>query len=284
MATFSNRATLTYNGRTTDSNTVTGTYAETLAVTKTALTEDYRVGDCLTYVVGLVNSGTTSTSPLTVTDDLGAYLLPDGVTTVYPLTYTEGTLTYYVNGVLQPTPTVAAAQPLTVTGVTLPAGGNALLIYQATANGYAPPMAGGTVENTVTVSGNPGEDLTATETVTVTVEPMLTITKDLEPAVIPENGSLTYTFVIENSGNTDAVATDNVTVTDLFDPILTIGSVTLNGVALTEGTGYNYNTSTGLFETVAGVITVPAATYTQQPDGTYTVNPGAAVLRVVGTI
>ena len=39
MATFTNRATLSYNGRTTDSNTVVGTFLETLSVTKTARTD-----------------------------------------------------------------------------------------------------------------------------------------------------------------------------------------------------------------------------------------------------
>ena len=41
MATFTNKATLTSNGGSVDSNTVTGTFLETLAVTKTALTEQY---------------------------------------------------------------------------------------------------------------------------------------------------------------------------------------------------------------------------------------------------
>ena len=33
MATFTNRATLSYNGRTVDSNTVTGTFLQTLSIT-----------------------------------------------------------------------------------------------------------------------------------------------------------------------------------------------------------------------------------------------------------
>jgi len=141
------------------------------------------------------------------------------------------------------------------------------------------------ITNTVTVTGTGLADpITASATVNSIDRPQLTITKALEPIIVPENGSLTYTFVISNSGNTDAVATDNVVVSDLFDPILDITSVTLNGTPLTLGTGYTYNTATGLFETVPGVITVPAATYTQAPDGSISVTEGTAVLTVTGTI
>ncbi len=58
------------------------------------------------YVLSLVNSGTTAITGLVLTDDLGAYTL-NGVTR-YPLAYVAGTMRYYVNGVLQMTPTVEA--------------------------------------------------------------------------------------------------------------------------------------------------------------------------------
>ena len=64
-----------------------------------------------------------------------------------------------------------------------------------------------------------------------------------------------------------------------------IRSVTLNGTALAQGTGYTYDETTGAFSTVPGVITVPAATYTQDPvTGIYTGTPGLATLTVTGTI
>ena len=59
MATFTNQATLSYNGYTTNSNVVTGEILEVLSATKTAVPEEYRAGDALTYVVSIVNSGTT---------------------------------------------------------------------------------------------------------------------------------------------------------------------------------------------------------------------------------
>ncbi|MBQ9759840.1 MAG: hypothetical protein IJW16_00665 [Clostridia bacterium] len=283
MATFTNRATLSYNGGSTDSNTVTGTFLETLSVTKNALVSEYGANSQITYVIGLVNSGSTTFNGLTVSDDLGAY--PVGGTTQYPLTYVDGSLQYYANGVLQPAPTIASTQPLTVNGINVPAGGNAILVYTTAVSGAAPLDIDGSIVNTATVSGGGlPEALTASETVETADAPILSITKALFPTSVVENGNITYTFVIQNSGNTDAVATDNLVVSDTFDPILDITSVTLNGVVLTEGTDYTYDPATGEFATVASLITVPAATFTQAPDGSFVTDPGEAVLVVNGTL
>lgn len=105
------------------------------------------------------------------------------------------------------------------------------------------------------------------------------------PTTITENGRLTYTFVIQNSGNTAAVAADNVIVTDTFNPILKNISVTFNGNAWTEQTNYTYSETTGEFATVAGQVTVPAATYTQDAaSGEWIVEPGVSVITITGTV
>ena len=283
MATFTNKATLTYNGRSTDSNTVVGNFAEILAVTKTAVDNTYSDGSDITYIVSLVNSSTSSLSGLTLVDDLGAYAFGGG--DIVPLDYISGSLRYFINGVLQPDIAVGATPPLTISGISVPAGGNAMLIYETTVNNKAPLDVDSSILNTVTVSGGTlAESVTATETVNTVAEALLSITKSLFPTTITENGTLTYTFVIQNSGNTAVVATDNAIVSDTFDPILNITSVSLDGVALTEGAGYTYNAATGEFATVGGVITVPAATYTQNPDGTIVTVPGAVTLVVNGVI
>lgn len=283
MATFTNRATLSYNGRTVDSNTVTGTFLQTLTVTKTPLTGTYTAGDTLTYTVSLVNSGATPLTGLTLTDDLGAF--DDGGTTLYPLSVVSGAILYYVDGVLQPTPTVASTQPLVLQGITVPAGGDAVVVYQVVVTDAAPLNLDAEITNTATVSGGGLIDpLSDDATVTVENAPFLTINKALSPVAVPENGTLTYTFIIQNYGNTAAVATDDVIVSDTFDPVLEILSVTLDGTVLTEGVGYTYNAVSGAFATTAGTITVPAATFTRAPDGTVLVTPGEATLVVVGTI
>ena len=283
MATFTNRATLTYNGKTVDSNIVTGTINETLAVAKTVLEDTYSDGSRLTYVVSLLNSGVTSLVDVTLSDDLGGYGF--GEETVYPLSYVDGSAAYFINGVLQPDPAVLAGPPLTITGIGVPAGGNAVIIYQADVTEFAPLGVDGVITNTATAVGG-GIGVVASDSATVGTadEPNLSITKSLTPLVVTEDGALTYTFDIQNTGNTEAIATDDVVVTDTFDPILNITSVSLNGIALTEGTDYTYNELTGEFATVAGVITVPAATYEQREDGSFEIVPGSATLVVNGTV
>ena len=284
MAIFSNQATLTYNGNTTNSNIAFGEILDVLVATKTAIEGTYTPGDLVTYVVTLRNTGNIALTDLTVTDDLGAYEFEGE--TVYPLTYEAGSAAFFVDGVPQAAPAVTAGPPLVVTGITIPGGGDAVLVYQARANEFADPAVGGTIVNTVTVTGDGiNAPITATETVTADAEAELTITKSITPTQVVDNDRVTYTFVIQNTGNEAVVATDNAVITDTFDPILTALAVTFDGAVWTQGVQYNYNETTGLFTTVPGQITVPAATYTQDPvTGAYSVTPGVATLVVTGTI
>ena len=279
MAIFTNQATLTYTGGSTNSNIAVGEILEVLSADKTAVSGTYAPGELVTYVITIRNTGSGAFTNLTVTDDLGGGTNP-------PLTYETGTALYFVNGVLQAAPSVNAGPPLVFTGINVPAGGDAVLVYQARANSFASPLPGGTIINTVTITGGGlATPVTATETVTVETGPDLAITKTITPAQVSDNGTVTYTFLIQNSGNEALVATDNAAVTDLFDPILTGLTVTLNGTVLAEGTGYTYDEATGQFATVPGIITVPAATYTQDPvTGVYSVTPGISTLIITGTI
>ncbi len=221
---------------------------------------------------------------MTVTDDLGGYDF--GGTTVYPLTFVTGSVLFYVDGVLQPAPAVTAGPPLVISGLTLPADSDAVIVYQARVNEFAPPAADGTVVNTVTVTGDGlSAPVTATETVAADTAASLTISKSISPTQVVDNDRVTYTFVIQNFGNEAVVATDDAVITDTFDPILTDLAVTFNGDPWTAGVNYTYNVASGLFATNPGQITVPAATFVQDPvTGAYTVTPGTATLVVVGTI
>ncbi len=60
MATFINQATLSYNGGSTNSNIITGEIVDVLTASKTAVVDTYRTPDKITYVVSLVNTGTTA--------------------------------------------------------------------------------------------------------------------------------------------------------------------------------------------------------------------------------
>ena len=200
MAIFSNQATLTYNGNTTNSNIAYGEILDVLEVTKTAIEGSYTPDGLVSYVVTLRNTGSTPLTGLTVTDDLGGYEF--GGSTVYPLSYETGSVALFTDGVPQPAPAVTAGPPMVVSGISVPGGGDAVLVYQARANAYADPAAGGTVVNTVTVTGDGlSTPITATETVTATAAPRLTISKSITPAQVVDNDRVTYTFVIQNTGN-----------------------------------------------------------------------------------
>lgn len=284
MAAFTNQATLSYNNTVRQSNVATGEIVEVLSGNKTALRGTYTNGDTVTYVINLINSGNAPLTNLTVTDDLGSY--PVGTENVTPLTVEEGSVRLYENGIPQAAPTVVPGPPLAFSGITVPANGETTIVYQALANGFAPLGNGGSIVNTATATGAAlTQDVPMTATVNFASEPDLSIEKALSPTTVSENGQLTYTFTIRNNGSEDAGENANVTVTDVFDPILTNLTVTLNGQTLTEGTDYTYDTATGTFSTIPGRITVPAANYSQNAaTGVYTASPGASTLTVTGTV
>lgn len=283
MAIFTNFATLSYGNNTITSNVVTGEIQEALSINKTSLLSNYVPGDTVTYVVNLINDGTFGFGTLTLTDNLGAY--NSGLNIVYPLTYVAGSLRYFVNGEVQTTPTVSATAPLTITGINLAGTTVGTLVYQAVVNEFASPETDGTITNTVTLTGTGvSNPVTAEETIAALIGPRLAITKTLSPEVVSENGQITYTFTIENFGNTEATSALGVVLTDNFDPILDIVSVTFNGTSWLAPDNYTYTVTDGAFRTNDGEITVPAATYTQNPDGSYNVTPGISTLVVVGNI
>ena len=284
MAIFTNQATLTYNGSSTNSNIAYGELLDVLVATKTAVEGDYTPGQLVTYVVTLRNTGNVPLTGLVVTDNLGGYDFNG--TTVYPLTYEAGSVALFSNGVPQAAPAVTAGPPLVFSDIAVPAGGDVVIVYQARANDYANPAVGGIIENTVVITGDGlSAPITATETVAANAEPVLSVSKSITPAQVVDNDRVTYTFIIQNSGNQAVVATDNAAITDTFAPVLTGLVVTFDGVTWTQGVQYNYNEATGLFTTAPGQILVPAATYTQDPvTGAYTAAPGIATLVVTGTI
>ena len=182
MATFTNQATLSYNGTVTNSNVTTGELITTLTATKIAISPTYSSGSGVAYAVTLVNSGATALTDVSVTDNLGAYTV--GGLTLYPLTYTDGTAQLVVNGAPAPAPTVAPGPPLAVSGITIPANSSAILLYEATVNQYAPLALGSEIVNSATVTGaGIAESIVTTATVTAENEASLTIAKAMCPDV-----------------------------------------------------------------------------------------------------
>lgn len=283
MAQFTNQAQLRYGNSVANSNIAVGELLEVLSASKTAVRETYGQNDTVTYVITIVNAGATALGGITITDNLGAYSFGEG--TLVPLTYIADTVKYYVNGVLQTAPAVTGTPSLVISGLTVPANGDITVVYEAEVNALAPMDATGTITNTAVVSGSGITPITVTETIRTESEPILTITKSVSPVPVTENGTLTYTFLIQNAGSAPADATTGAVITDTFNPRLSNLAVTFNGTAWTETTNYTYDETTGEFATIVGQITVPAATYTQDPEtGVWVANPGVSTLVVKGTI
>ena len=219
MAAFYNTATLSYRDTSTNSNTVEGQLVKVLSAEKNAVLPTYGSNDTVTYVISIRNSGSVAYTGLTITDDLGEYDF--GEQTRVPLTYVEGSVRYYSNGTLQTAPTVTGGAPLVISGVTVPAGGSCSLLYEAQTNGYAPPAAGSSITNTAQITGEGvGTPITAQATVTAGETLRLTISKCMSPTSVVENGTVAYTFYLQNNGNTATADSDFVVVTDTFNPVL----------------------------------------------------------------
>lgn len=285
MATFTNQATLTYNGQTTTSNVTVGELTETLTAAKTAVVPTYGTDGRVTYILSLVNSGTAPLTGLTITDDLGGYTFNAG--TVYPLSYTAGSVRYYQNGVLQ-----AASRRHRRAAADVHRhhrAGRAAMPLSPMRPRPRPSRRRRRRAPSPTARPSPARGwqtpLPPRRRWRPEAAPALTINKSLSPTTVTENSRLTYTFTIQNTGNTAADAAAAIVITDTFDPRLTDLTVTLNGTALTAPTQYTYDAATGVFATVAGVVTVPAATFTQDAaTGAYSTTPGTAVLTVTGTV
>ena len=283
MARFTNQAQLQYGNVIANSNIAVGEILEVLSATKTAVRNTYGQNDSITYIVSIVNSGTVALNGITLTDNLGEYEF--NATALVPLTYISNTVKYYVNGILQPTPTVVTQSPLAISGITIPAGGNVTVVYEAAVNEYAPIASGAELTNAAVITGGGITPITVSDTVEAETAPLLTITKSVSPVPVTENGTLTYTFLIQNMGNAPADAATGVVVTDSFDPLLSGLAVSFNGTAWTEAVNYTYDETTGAFTSNTGQITVPAATYEQDAaTGAWVVSPGVSTLVISGTV
>ncbi len=279
MATIiTNRASVSYNygteTATAVSNLATTVLQGAVAIEKTSLAGTYTPGDTLTYIIGVTNSGETWIDSLEITDDLGAYEGEEG--TVVPLDYAGGAL-LYINGVPQGEITGTVGDGgVTFTVPQIPAGGNALIVYNAVVNGEAPAAQGGTITNTASAVYS-GETVSASSTVTAEESAQLSIVKTMSPNPVVTGGLLTYDFDITNTGN---MAAENVVLTDAFAPAPSNVTVAVNG---TEVAPENYTYVAGVLTFPAGgayALTVPAASFTPGTPRT----PGRVKITVTGTL
>ena len=281
MAIITNQANLTYTYGTTTasvaSNVATAELNATLSAAKRVLDESYRQNSDLTYILSFENGGNSAITDLPVLDNLGAYTPAGATAPVQPLTYT-GPAALYIDGAFSAelTPAVQDGGVL-FTIPEIPAGSNALLVYQATVNSFAPLAPGSEIENTASIGTT--DPLTVSATVPVESYADVAITKEMAPDPVSTGDTMTVTFTIENRGNAEATG---LVLTDDFPLALSDVSVTVNGAPITDFTFEN-NTLT-LPSGTQTTLSVPAATFTQDETGAVTVTPGRLTVVFSGVV
>lgn len=283
MAIITNQANLTYTyGATTASvrsNVAATELAAALDAEKRALDGSYRAASTLTYVISLRNESETALTNVPVTDDLGAYVPEGGTDPVAPLTAVDPAA-LYLDGEFSETLTPEPVQGgVRFTIPAIPAGADVLLIYKAQVNGFAPMAQGGAITNTAEIGADP---VTVSATVPVDSFAHLTIEKEMTPDPVSPGGMLTAAFTVENSGNEPATG---LQLTDAFPIPLTDVAVTVNGAPVTDFTFEDALLTLPAAGSAATTLTVPAATFAQDPEtGAVTVSPGTLTVVVTGTV
>jgi len=260
---LNNSATLTYNsGDNTGSaasNVVSTSLLDSYSITavKNSANDSFRPSENITYLVTVTNTGTQPLTSVEITDDLGG-----GASTL--LAYVANSaLVVDGSNVTAVTPT--STNPLVIPLVnTLQSGESVTVVYVAQVSAAIADTVE-TITNTATASatqGGAGAIITSEPTsVTITREDFaqIDIVKAVDKAVISSGDTLTYTFVIENSGNIPAT---NVVITDTLPEgfaITSIESETDGVVTVYDATDYTVDANNTLVLPVGEkTITVPA--------------------------
>lgn len=289
MATIiSNQATLNYRYGTSSasavSNIVTALIGTQLSIEKTSLTETYRIGQDITYVISISNNGGTVTGDITVFDDLGSFTFNGNEYT--PLTYL-GPAQLFVNGVFE-----SDIEPdFNENGIIfelegLDAEANLQIIYRARVNEFANGEQESSITNTVTVENNcfcPCDEPTTDSAIIVSENfADVRIVKSVCPNPIICGEELTFSFEISNYGNIEA---REIVLTDTFVPLLNDITVRINGNVIPES-DYDYNNGVLTLPNENGdEIIIPAAEFQRNPTtGVVTVTPSKIIISVSGTL
>ena len=259
------------------SNVATTEMNAALSAAKRVLDESYRLGSDLTYILSFENGGGSAITNLPVLDNLGAYTPEGAAAPVQPLTYT-GPAALYIDGVFSSelSPTVQDGGVL-FTIPEIPAGSNALLVYQATVNGFAPLTLGSEIENTASIGTTDPQTVSATVPAASYAD--VSITKEMAPDPVSTGDTMTVTFTIENRGNADATG---LLLTDDFPLALSDVSVSVNGAPISDFTFENSTLT--LPAGTQTTLSVPAAAFTQDETGAVTVVPGRLTVVFSGVI
>jgi len=287
MPTIENFATVRYTSNGTPltrvSNVAEIGLASSVTFSKVSLGDEYVADGTVTYILTISNTASTPLTTVTVTDDLGTFT--EGALMLTPLTYAGPALLLVDGQDVTPQLTVDSTNPASVvfTIPALAAGATANIIYETAVNAFAPLDGEGAITNTATlVTDADCADGTASATVTAAGGADVSVLKQMSPNPVVCGDTVTYTIRIYNYGNAPA---EDVQLVDAFDPAPTNITVSRNGVLL-PATGYTYEGGVLTVPPTGGTLdTVPAATFSRDPDtGEVIVTPGVVEYVVMGAI
>ncbi len=289
MATIiTNRATVNYNSGTATavafSNTTSTVLNGSLSINKSSLSESYRIGQELTYIITVSNNRSQIAQNVTVIDDLGT--VTEDQNDITPLSYI-GTAQLFINGIfVSDLDALVGSDSVIFEIESIPAGGTAQIIYRARVNEFACFTVGAAITNTACaefVCNCPCEE-TVCDSFTIPVEEYadLRVTKSVCPNPVTCGERLNYVIDISNYGNIDA---DEVVITDVFNPALEDITVTLNGEILAENRFRYVGGVLTISRATGSDITVPASVCSRDEE-TCEINiiPGKATVSVSGRI
>lgn len=287
MATIENFATVRYTSNGTAltrvSNVAEIGLVSAVTFSKVSLGGEYSADGTVTYILTIANTSSSPLTTLTVTDDLGTFT--EGALTLTPLSYV-GPAVLLVDGQnVSAQLTVDSTNPAAVVFSipALAAGATANIIYEVAVNAFAPLDAESTITNTAALDTDADcADGSATATITVASAADVSVLKQMCPNPVVCGDTVTYTIRIYNYGN---AAAEDVQLVDAFDPAPAFITVSRNGVPL-GGTGYTYVDGVLTVPPTGGALdTVPAATFSRDPDtGEVIVTPGVVEYVVTGSI
>lgn len=287
MPSIENFATVRYTSggitETKVSNIAEISIASAIGFTKTSLGNTYNDASILTYILTVTNSSANDIIGSTISDNLGTYVF--GASELTPLDYV-GPAALLINGQdfsAQLGIDSSIQGNLIFTIPTIPAGATANIIYKAQINDFAPLALDSTIVNTSSFESNSEcADSTASASVSVANSANIQIIKQMCPNPVICGDTITYTIKIYNYGNTSA---ENVVLTDDFNPAPTNITVSRDGIMLL-GTDYTYVNGTLTVPSASGgIISVPPATFSQDPTtGIITVTPSIVEYTVTGII
>lgn len=289
MATIiTNRATVNYNFGSSSavvfSNLTSTVLNGALSIEKSSLSDSFRVGQELTYIITLRNNSSTATQRISATDNLGTFI--ENGNSITPLTYI-GTAQLFINGVFSSDLTAVVGNRSILFEIAgIPAGETAQIIYRARVNEYACSNEGSTITNTVCAEylcNCPCEGPVCDSfSLTVDEYAELRVVKSVCPNQVVCGEPLNYVIDIYNYGNIDATG---VVLTDIFEPALRDLSVNIDGVIIPESEYSYVNGVLTLPNGSGNEISVPSAICERNAQtGEVAVTPGVITVTVSGTI